>query len=111
MTRSRISVANSFARLPLSEAAAACKLYVSPRPSAVADVFPRAADVFAGAGVRSFKVGRGIEGLLRPDKIVAYFDDREALQAVARDLARRLRRAVPQGTPFTCDAGGDGLLS
>lgn len=101
----------SFARLPLRERVPVAKLYVSPQPAAMARVFPRAVDVLAGAGVRSFKVGRGIEGLLRPDKLVAYFDDRAHLDAVARDIVRRLGRVPVQGTPFTCDAGGDGLVS
>lgn len=89
----------------------ACKLYVSPRPEALAAAFPIIADVFAGAKVRSFKVGRGLQGILRPDKIVAYFDDRAHLDDTARTLTRRLRGVPPQGTPFTQDAGGDGLLS
>lgn len=89
----------------------ACKLYVSPRPEALAHAFPIVADVFAGARIRSFKVGRGLAGLLRPDKIVAYFDDRAHLDETARLLARRLRDCPPQGVPFTADAGGDGLLS
>ncbi|HEY5711734.1 MAG TPA: hypothetical protein VIT38_07550 [Allosphingosinicella sp.] len=91
--------------------APACKLYVSPRPEALASAFPIVADVFAGARIRSFKVGRGLQGLLRPDKIVAYFDDRAHLDETARHLARRLRHCSPQGVPFTEDAGGDGLLS
>jgi hypothetical protein len=91
--------------------APACKLYVSPRPEALASAFPIVADVFAGARIRSFKVGRGLQGLLRPDKIVAYFDDRAHLDDTARLLARRLRQCPAQGVPFTAEAGGDGLLS
>jgi len=102
----------AFTRLPLDTAAVTtCKLYVSPRPDAVGEAFHRLVDVFAETGVRSFKVGRGIEGLLRPDKIVAYFDDTAHLDVVARALAARLRRTPAQGTPFTCPIDGDGLLS
>lgn len=102
----------AFTRLPLDTAAVtACKLYVSPRPDAIGEAFHRLVDVFAGAGVRSFKVGRGIEGLLRPDKIVAYFDDRAHLDAVARALSTRLRHTPAQGTPFTCAIDAEGLLS
>lgn len=90
---------------------AACKLYVSPRPAALANAFSRIADVFVRADVRSFKVGRGIEGLLRPDKIIAYFDDRAHMVDVARALERSLRGCPVQGVPFTTELGGEGLLS
>jgi hypothetical protein len=61
--------------------------------------------------VPSFKVGRGIEGLLRPDKIVAYFADRKHMEEVSKALARLLRDCPVQGVPFTAEVGGDGLLS
>ena len=102
----------SFAGTPVrGQIQAVCKLYVSPRPEALADAFPRIADAFVRTYVRSFKVGRGIEGLLRPDKIVAYFDDRAHMADVAALLGRLLRGCPAQGVPFTADAGADGLLS
>jgi hypothetical protein len=102
----------SFARTPVNaQIAAVCKLYVSPRPEALADAFPRIGEAFVQSEVRSFKVGRGIEGLLRPDKIVAYFEDRTHMEDVARVLDRSLRRCPAQGVPFTAEAGGKGLLS
>jgi hypothetical protein len=102
----------SFARTPIRvQFAAACKLYVSPRPEALADAFPRVVDELVQSDVRSFKVGRGIEGLLRPDKVVAYFEDRAHLEAVAGALEWALRGCPAQGVPFTTEAGGNGLLS
>jgi hypothetical protein len=77
----------------------------------MADAFPRIADVFARFEVRSFKVGRRIEGLLRPDKIVAYFDDRSQLDAVAGVLEQELAGCPVHGVPFTAEVGGNGLLS
>lgn len=91
--------------------APACKLYVSPRPEALAHAFPIVAATFASLEVGSFKVGRGAAGLLRPDKIVAYFDDRDHLGDVAAALSRALRGAPAQGAPFTAEIAGDGLLS
>jgi hypothetical protein len=88
-----------------------CKLYVSPRPDALPRAFPVIAEAFAAAGIRSFKVGRGLEGLLRPDKIVAYFDAYTQLCEVAQTLLRLLRNCPAQGTPYTAEIGGDGLLS
>lgn len=102
----------SFAHEPAPTAGqAACKLYVSPQPAALAAAFPVISEVFAQMNVRSFKVGRGIEGLLRPDKLVAYFDDRDHLDRVAQALARRLAGCSAQPVPFTAEMGGDGLLS
>ncbi|GAB3352787.1 hypothetical protein [Lysobacter tyrosinilyticus] len=91
--------------------AAACKLYVSPRPAALPDAFAHIVDAFIKAEVRSFKVGRGIEGLLRPDKLIAYFDEPDQMSEVAQVLKRQLRGCPVQGVPFTYELGGDGLLS
>jgi hypothetical protein len=88
-----------------------CKLYVSPRPQALADAFPIVAETFADLQVDAFKVGRGAAGLLRPDKIVAYFDDTEHLGRVAGALFRSLGGMTPQGAPFTAEIASDGLLS
>lgn len=102
----------SFARRPArATMIAACKLYVSPRPEALVDSFPRIADAFVQCDVRSFKVGRGIEGLLRPDKIIAYFEDHAHMQDAADVLGRSLRGCPSQGVPFTAEVGGNGLLS
>ena len=102
----------SFARggVP-AQLSAACKLYVSPRPHALPDAFVRIVHAFVQAEVRSFKVGRGVEGLLRPDKIMAYFDERPQMDAVISRLMHGLNGCPVQGVPFTSDEGGDGLLS
>jgi hypothetical protein len=101
----------SFARPGDTQVQAVCKLYVSPRPEALADHFPTIAAAFVRHEVRSFKIGRGIEGLLRPDKIIAYFDDAAHLDDVAGSLGQLLRDCPPHGAPFTADVGLDGLLS
>ncbi len=90
---------------------AACKLYISPRPEALAHAFPAIATEMVRSQVPSFKVGRRIEGLLRPDKIVAYFADRAHMDEVSKALAQSLRNCPAQGVPFTEEAGCDGLLS
>lgn len=102
----------SFARAgqPM-QSTAACKLYVSPLPEALPDAFAHIVEAFTTTEVRSFKVGRGIEGLLRPDKLMAYFDDPDQKSDVVYALKRRLRGCPAHGVPFTAEAGGDGLLS
>ena len=102
------SFARTTAQSPL---APVCKLYVSPRPEALADAFPRIAEEFVRSEVRSFKVGRGIEGLLRPDKIIAYFNDRAHMEAAAGALEHVLQGCPTQGVPFTTEVAGNGLLS
>jgi hypothetical protein len=102
----------SFARsAEPTQLAAARKLYVSPLPQALPDAFVLIVQAFVQAEVRSFKLGRGVEGLLRPDKVMAYFDERQQLDAVVARLMDRLRGCPVQGVPFTADEGGDGLLS
>jgi hypothetical protein len=91
--------------------ASVCKLYVSPRPESMPDAFPRIADVFVRYEVPSFKVGRRIEGLLRSDKIIAYFDDRAHMESTVGALSHSLQGCPAQGVPFTAEAGGNGLLS
>lgn len=92
------------------------KLYVSPRPEALALAFPAIAESFANMEVVSFKVGRGLDGLLRPDKLVAYFETSSHLHVVAAELAGILSGCSAQGVPFTApclgaETANDGLLS
>lgn len=87
------------------------KLYVSPHPRALAAALPRIVAVFSDMRVAQFKIGVGAAGLLRPDKVVAYFADRAALDAVAARLASELAGVEPQGVPFSAAVTEDGLLS
>jgi len=88
-----------------------CKLYVSPAPSGLADAFRELLLALEAHDVRNFKVAGKAAGLLRPDKLVAYFDDQATLLAVGDRLADRLRGLPAQGVPFTAPIDGDGLLS
>src|SRR6185295_8981200 len=55
------------------------KLYVSPQPEALAEGFGRILDALAAARTPQLKVGADAAGLLRPDKIVAYYPSFERL--------------------------------
>lgn len=102
------------ARSPRGDRAAAgprFKLYLSPRPEALPEVF---ADFLAGleeVRAERFKVGADAAGILRPDKTVAYFASFDQLGDAALRLAGRLGAAPVQGVPFTAEIGGGGLLS
>jgi hypothetical protein len=87
------------------------KLYISPAPEALAEGFGAVLEALAAARAGQFKIGAGAAGLLRPDKIVAYFPSFERLEEAARAVESRLGGVAAQGVPFTSEIGGDGLLS
>jgi hypothetical protein len=87
------------------------KLYVSPRLGALPGVFAAALSAFDRFDCAHFKVGRGAHGLLRPDKLVAYFPTLDRLQAVAAQVQPSCRDVAAQGVPFTAPIDADGLLS
>lgn len=88
-----------------------CKLYVSPRSAALPTVFIRLTDALFAAGAEQFKVGVGTAGLLRPDKIVAYFGTRDDLVAAVAPVRRALAGVPTHGVPFSAELADAGLLS
>jgi hypothetical protein len=94
-----------------AEGAATWKLYVSPAPEELPQCFGRLLDGLAAAGAPSFKAGATAGGLLRPDKIVAYFASFEELAAAAAAVGERLAGTAPHGVPFSSEIAGGGLLS
>ncbi|MES1243810.1 MAG: hypothetical protein ABUT39_19550 [Acidobacteriota bacterium] len=95
----------------LTGSGATWKLYVSPAPEALPESFGAILEALAAARAPQFKVGADAWGILRADKIVAYFPSFEGLAAAADALASRLSGMPAQGVPFTSEIGGDGLLS
>lgn len=87
------------------------KLYLSPACDSVREAFDALVGASAQLPALAFKVGKGAAGLLRPDKIVLYFDDRQALAEGAERLRAALGGCPAQGVPFTAESGSDGLLS
>jgi hypothetical protein len=88
-----------------------CKLYVSPSPESLPEVFATAIQVLATRPTASFKVAASAAGFLRPDKFVAYFATSVEAADVAASLQTRLAGAPPHGVPFTTSVDPDGLLS
>ncbi len=95
----------------------AYKLYVSPRLPAMPDVFAVALRSLHANRCDHFKIGRGGDGVCRPDKMVAYFSSLDDLRACATHLQAELsaaRAAGPgsaQGVPFTAPLDEAGLLT
>lgn len=87
------------------------KLYVSPTFMDMPRAMPIVVHVFESLGVAAFKVGRNLPDVLRPDKIVAYFDTKEHLEIVAKTLTGDLKQVRAQGVPFTAQIDEFGLLS
>lgn len=92
------------------ETARIYKLYVSPAVEAMPEAFAAVLEVLPQRGGR-FKVGADAAGLLRPDKMVLYFGDPEALHEVASELAERLSKVIAHGVPFSAEVALEGLLS
>jgi hypothetical protein len=88
------------------------KLYISPQ----AEFFFHTIGVVLRhlTAVRTayrIKIGRDPYGVLRPDKIVAYFKTAEDLRRSSIVLRQKLAGIPSHGAPFTTDISGDGLLS
>lgn len=87
------------------------KLYLSPLPSAIRDAFSVWLPAISAARAHHFKIGADARGLLRPDKIVAYFNDRASLEDAAGQICDGLRGCPEQGVPFTAAFSNSALLS
>jgi len=87
------------------------KLYISPRPERIRDAFEIVVRVLSEFRGVPFKIGNGPAGLLRPDKLVAYFTTREDLDEAAAMLRRELAGCDAHGVPFSAAIDDAGLLS
>jgi hypothetical protein len=87
------------------------KLYISPVPDQLPEIFATAVHVFADMDVPAFKVARTAAGVLRPDKLVAYFERSADMHAVGARLASALCGVAVQGVPFSAAYDPAGLLS
>ena len=87
------------------------KLYLSPLPAHLRDAFCAMLTAITAAGAFHFKIGNDVRGLLRPDKMVAYFGDRASLREAADHIAREISGCPAQGVPFTSELDCGALLS
>lgn len=101
----------SRAARPRAHDAVTWKLYVSPRPEHIRDAFHALVRVLSNVEGASMKIGPDAGGLLRPDKLMAYFAAKEELDDAASALASELRGCPAHGVPFTAPYDDDALLS
>ena len=78
---------------------------------AIAAVMPNAAGRFTTVLDLGANVDSTAENLLRPDKLVAYFESFEDLAAASAAASTEIRDLAPQGVPFPAEIAADGLLS
>jgi hypothetical protein len=87
------------------------KLYASPSFADLPRTFETVIERLGRRDDAQFKIGRGAEGLARPDKLVAYFESLDALLEVANDLTSALDGISSDGVPFSAEIALDGALS
>ena len=89
------------------------KLYLCPGLEELPAAFPIIVDSLAHSmeAPPPFKIGANVAGVLRPDRIVAYFARRDAAEAMAEDIARALGEMTSQPVPFTHEMDERGLVS
>jgi len=87
------------------------KLYISPVISDLPKVFQHVIPILSASSVFNFKIGGNIEALLRPDKMVVYFESFERLMETASLLKKELTGYRSQGVPFTSQIDEQGILS
>jgi hypothetical protein len=87
------------------------KLYISPHPAHIGSVFPACLDAITRASAFHWKIGSNIGGLLRPDKLVAYFSHHDALLRCSEIIGKQLTGCPAQGVPLTAELGYGALLS
>lgn len=105
-------VSEATRRHPPAATAAQFKLYLSPMPEHSPTAYRELrALLTARRGPFSIKVARDLPNLLRPDRMIAYFAEREDLLDSAKRLRCRLDGMPFHGVPFSTQIGSDGLLS
>jgi hypothetical protein len=88
------------------------KLYVSPSTSTLPWVLPTIVSALSTVSATHFKIGADLGGLLRPDKMVAYFPSRGLLDEAAASIADLLPgQCEPHGVPFTAQVRSDCTVS
>ncbi len=88
------------------------KLYVSPTTETLPEAVRAVASALADApGVLGFKIGKTVDGVARPDKMVAYFSSLDDLHGGADRIRGQTVGCRPHGVPFTAGVTDDGLLS
>jgi hypothetical protein len=88
-----------------------CKLYVGLAFEELPQRLPAIIEALGRGKAHQFKIGVGLSGMLRPDKLVAYFPSKDALLDGSQKLLPAVEDAVPHGVPFSAAIDRRGILS
>jgi hypothetical protein len=93
--------------------AGACtfKLYVSPHIDDYLPVFAETVKILTRSNVYCFKTGSNYHGIVRPDKLVVYFDNLEELKNTAQKIHDSTIGFAAQGVPFSAPMFNSSMLS
>lgn len=87
------------------------KLYLSPTCAAVGSVLGSVVEAASRFNAFHWKIGNDVNGLLRCDKLILYFQSFTELQTAAAHLIEKLAGCPSQGIPFTGELESRGLIS
>jgi hypothetical protein len=87
------------------------KLYVSVMPECLAASFAELVRLVPDHDVAAMKIGSDAHGLLRPDKLMVYFDRPDDLFGFANALLPKLAGLSAHGVPFSASLDKAGMLS
>ena len=87
------------------------KMYISPLIDELPQVFQISIKLLKETRACFFKTGKTLHGLIRPDKVVVYFDNYTDLMEAGNTLKKGLSRFEAQGVPFTGQLDEKGILS
>jgi hypothetical protein len=88
-----------------------CKLYIGVSFEELPARLPDLIAALVQSEALQFKIGTDLNGLLRPDKLVAYFCGKDALLAAANSLLPIVRDCRVHAVPFSAEIGADAALS
>lgn len=87
------------------------KLYISPSIACLPEAFSQVASVLSMTDTGQFKTGADAFGLVRSDKMIAYFESKQQLEQAAAALLPQLDGLCAHGVPFTASLDPPGVLS
>jgi hypothetical protein len=88
-----------------------CKLYVGLALEELPECLPSLVAELGRSQAVQFKIGADLDGLLRPDKLIAYFPSKDALLEAVHALQTIVAKRTVHAVPFTADIAAGGSLS
>ncbi len=81
------------------------KIYVNVAPALLPRALTQVSELLDLEGASAFKIAGNVRAALRPDKLVIYFSERDAMVAAGRTLAEGLAGLAVHPLPFTAPLG------